>query len=330
MDARQTHAADKERRGFSALAASRSRNLLPHIERDMPMQAIVLIGAACLPPLAALLAFFLKGNVPAFFILPLVFGTLLYILVMGFLVAATCEYMAGLFGSSNSPVSGLAILTVIGVALPLAALGKSAPAMQPVLVAYALFVCSIVLCIATIANDNLQDLKTGLLVGATPWKQQAALIVGVAAGAAAIPPVLQLLNRAYGFIDGVHSAHALPAPQATLISTLAVGVMNGKLAWGLLGAGAAVGMIAAIALDEILGATHRLRLPPLAIGFGHLSARIHNAADPLLGRSYGWYYKRFMSAGENAERAARFGILAASGLIVGESLFGVALAALSS
>jgi putative OPT family oligopeptide transporter len=126
--------------------------------------------------------------------------------------------MAGLIGSSNSPLSGIGILATLGAALLLVVTVRSSlPAGgEHALVAYTLFVTSVIFAVAAIANNNLQDLKTGQLVDATPWKQQVALVVGVIAGAAIIPPVLDLLNKAYGFVGapGPIREHALPAPQA--------------------------------------------------------------------------------------------------------------------
>jgi putative OPT family oligopeptide transporter len=139
-----------------------------------------LVSVACLGPLTFLLAEFLAGGPLAALTIPLVVGALVYVVIAGFLVAAACGYMAGLIGSSNSPVSGLAILSVLGAALLLVALTHPGDrARGTALVAYALFVTAVVLCVATIANDNLQDLKTGQLVDATPWRQQVALVVGV-------------------------------------------------------------------------------------------------------------------------------------------------------
>ena len=130
---------------------------------------------------------------------------------------------------------------------------------------------AIVFACATISNDNLQDLKTGQLVGASPMRQQIALIVGVAAGAAVIPFVLNLLAKAYGFAGapniGVVAPHPLPAPQATLISALAQGVIGGNLDWKMIGIGALVG-VGLILLDTTLGAMKKLRIPPLAVGIG--------------------------------------------------------------
>jgi putative OPT family oligopeptide transporter len=237
--------------------------------------------------------------------------------------------MAGLIGSSNSPVSGVAILAVIGAALTIAAIAHGlGDVAKPALVAFALFVTAIVLCIATIANDNLQDLKTGQLVNATPWRQQVALVLGVVFGAAVIPPILDLLNKAYGFAGSpiVHlGAHPLPAPQATLISALAKGVIGGQLDWTLIGVGALVG-VGIIVIDEILTRTGTMKLPPLAVGLG-IYLPTSTTVVVVIGAVAGWFYDRWVAGGDHAEIAKRLGVLLASGLIVGESLVGVILAA---
>ena len=178
--------------------------------------------------------------------------------------------MAGLIGASNSPVSGIGILAVIASSLMLVGLfGRDNPAdTTQALIAFALIVTGIVFGVATISNDNLQDLKTGQLVGATPWKQQVALIIGVVFGSLVVPPVLDLLNTAFGFVGAPGAGpNALAAPQAGLISSLAKGVLGGDLNWTMIGWGALAGVIF-IALDETLGALGRLRLPPLAVGIG--------------------------------------------------------------
>ena len=321
----------------SALAAARHRRAggyasLPITERDIPINIVALISIACLVPLAVLLAFFLHGGALAPIVVPLILVAIVYTVIAGFLVAAVCGYMAGLIGSSNSPVSGLAILTVIGASLILLAISHATdPAVKPALIAFALFVTAVVLCVATISNDNLQDLKTGQLVGATPWRQQVALVVGVIFGAIVIPPILDLLNAAYGFAGAPHAnaspaAQPLPAPQATLISALAKGVISGQAPWNLIGIGVAVGIVVIIA-DEVLRRTSgdRLKLPPLAVGLGiylPASTIFPVVAGALAGRIYnGW-----VAGKPNAQAAKRMGVLLASGLIVGESLFGVLLA----
>jgi len=320
---------------LSAIAASRrakteGRGSLPRTEQDIPIGLVALISVACLVPLAGLFAAFLWGGALAPLALPLIAGAVVYVAIAGFLVATACGYMAGLIGSSNSPVSGLAILTVIGASLLLALVAHATSGtVGATLVAYALFVTAVVLCVATIANDNLQDLKTGQLVDATPWRQQVALIVGVIMGALVIPPILELLNHAYGFagapnLAGAIARNPLPAPQATLISALAKGVIQGQLDWGLIGIGVLTG-IGLIAIDELLGATKRLRLPPLAVGIGiYLPASTSFVV--VIGAIAGWAYNRWADRMPQAETAKRLGVLMASGLIVGESLFGVLLA----
>ncbi|HEY4441207.1 MAG TPA: oligopeptide transporter, OPT family, partial [Candidatus Elarobacter sp.] len=189
----------------SSLRSSRARgtgeDTRPLTEQDIPFPTVVLISAVCLIPIAVLLVAFLNGTPLAGAAFPLVFGALVYIVLAGIIVAAVCGYMAGLIGSSNSPVSGLAILTVLGASLLLVGVAHpSDPLAQKALVAYALFVTAVILNIATISNDNLQDLKTGQLVHATPWKQQTALVVGVVFGAIVIPPILNVLNTSFGFV----------------------------------------------------------------------------------------------------------------------------------
>jgi putative OPT family oligopeptide transporter len=324
----------------SSLAASRLRAsdpaaVIPRTEQDIPFGTVVTISVALLIPLAVLLYSFIAGSAVGALAVPLIIGAIVYVVIAGFLVAAACGYMAGLIGSSNSPVSGLGILAVLGAAGLLLIVARSAgTAATPTLIAFALFVTAVVLCVATIANDNLQDLKTGQLVDATPWKQQVGLIVGVIFGAAVIPPILTLLDRAYGFAgapphgDAVMqahtTAHALAAPQATLISALARGVLNGDIAWNLIGIGVLVG-VAVIVVDELLGVSRRLRLPPLAVGLG-----IYLPPDAILpivlGAILGDLYERWGRTRPYAEPLQRLGVLLASGYIVGESLCGVLLA----
>ena len=135
--------------------------------------------------------------------------------------------------------------------------------------AYALFATAIVFGIATISNDNLQDLKTGQLVGATPWRQQVALVIGVIFGGLVIPPVLGLLNTAFGFAGAPGAGeNALAAPQAALISSLAKGVFGGDLNWGLLGLGAAIGAVVILDRRGAEAGRRSSRLPPLAVGMG--------------------------------------------------------------
>lgn len=317
---------------IAAIKASRRRaqgeaHLMPRTEHDMPIGIVTIISVACLIPMAALFVLFLHGGSIAQYMVPLVIISVLYVVVVGFIVAAVAGYMAGLIGSSNSPVSGLAILAIIGISLiVLVAAHGVGGAGKDALVAFALFVTSVVLSAATIANDNLQDLKTGQLVDATPSKQQVSLLVGVLFGSLVIPPVLNVLERGYGFAGMPHLANptqALAAPQATLISTLAKGVISGNIPWNFIWWGVAVG-IGMIVIDEILRATSggQRKLPPLAVGLG-IYLPTSTTAGAVVGAVAGWFYNRAVSRGRNGEIAKRLGVLLASGLIVGESLMGV-------
>ena len=309
-------------------------DILPRTERDLPIWIVAVICLITIMPMAGLIQSFIHGTPLQPLATQLTVGSIFYIVFAGFLVAAVCGYMAGLIGSSNSPVSGLAILAVIGAALLLTVLARNAvgKAGEAALVAFALFVTSILITVATIANDNLQDLKTGQLVDATPWRQQVALLIGVVAGAVVIPPILDLLNHAYGFA-GAPNSHAvantpLPAPQATLISALAKGVIEGQLDWGLIGVGVLIGGVL-VAIDEGLRLTGRYSLPPLGVGMAiYLPSAV--TVPIVIGSLIGWLYDKWVGRASNPgrEAAKRMGILMASGLIVGESLFNVALAAL--
>jgi len=316
----------------SSLASSRARRTggadsVDITERDIPFNVVVLVSLACLVPLAVLLAGFLHGSVLGAGAVPLVIGALVYVVVAGIVVAAVCGYMAGLIGSSNSPVSGLAILTVLGASLLLAGVAHpNDPTVAKALIAYALFVTATVINVATISNDNLQDLKTGQLVGATPWRQQVALVLGVVFGAIVIPPILDLLNHAYGFMGSpMHgiTAQPLAAPQATLISALANGVIAGRLDWRLIGIGALIGL-GIVAADEIGRGTRRFRFPPLAVALG-IYLPMSVTATVVVGAVIGHVYNRNVAERPNGAVAQRLGVLLASGLIVGESLFGVLL-----
>jgi putative OPT family oligopeptide transporter len=320
----------------SAMAASRVRksgkgDTLPLTERDIPIGIVGLIVLLCMIPVAYLLGNFSVVSGLGSHTTLLVIGGVLFVLILSFLVSTVCGYMAGLIGSSNSPLSGIGILVVIIAALLLVVGVKSElPAESgKALVAFALFITSVVFAVAAIANNNLQDLKTGQLVHATPWRQQVALVIGVIAGAAVIPPVLGLLNEAYGFLGapGVNPAHALPAPQAGLISALAQGVIQNNIDWSLIILGAAIG-VGLIVLDAILaGTTKSVRLPPLAVGLG-MYLPTSTTLMIVVGAIVGWYFDKRADRTPKAEATKQLGVLLASGLIVGESIIGVVVAAI--
>jgi putative OPT family oligopeptide transporter len=318
----------------SAITASRARQVggqdsLPLTDRDLPIGIVGGTILLSMIPIGLLLAAFAQsGPIAAEPGLTLTLS-LLYILVAGAIIAAITGYMAGLIGASNSPVSGVGILTVLGISLILAALfgpniGLDA---SRSLVAFALFVTAVIFGIATIANDNLQDLKTGQLVGATPWRQQVALVLGVIFGSVVIPPILTILNDAFGFVGAPGAGpNALAAPQAALISAIAQGVLGGDLDWNLIGLGAGIG-VAIVIVDELLRATKRGSLPPLAVGMGIYLPMSLTLLIPV-GALIGYVYNKWAARAPDPAFAERLGVLMATGLIVGESLFGVAFAAI--
>ncbi len=308
-----------------AVSSSRASASSDDLDRDLAPGWILALTVVCLVVAGGLSYTFANATTLAPHAVMLTAIAVPFVFIVGFLIAGVCGYMAGLIGASNSPISGVGILAIVTCASILAGAVPPAAGSRLVLVAFALFITAIVFACATISNDNLQDLKTGQLVGASPWRQQVALIVGVGAGAAVIPSVLNLLAKAYGFAGApnlaVVSQHPLPAPQATLISALAQGVIGGSLDWKMIGVGALVG-VCLIVLDAGLTLTKRMSIPPLAAGIGiylPMSATFAVVVGAVVGH---WYHKR-ASKSPAPERVERLGTLVASGLIVGESLFGV-------
>jgi len=319
-------------RGISgAMRAAQLRKagseVLPLVERDIPINLVGAVILGSLVPIAILLWLFIADGPLAADAVPLIAGTLLFVLVAGVVIAAVCGYMAGLIGASNSPISGIGILAILAATLLLGLWFGGAGSDQEIaaMIAYALFTTGIVFGIATISNDNLQDLKTGQLVGATPWRQQLALVYGVLFGSIVIPPVLSVLNTAYGFAGAPGAGeNALPAPQAALISALATGVLGGDLNWRMIFIGAGAGVVAII-VDSLLGRAGKLRLPPLAIGIGvYLPMAVTSMV--VIGAVLGKLYDRRAARSPNPEFTKRMGVLLATGMIVGDSLLNVAFA----
>jgi len=309
----------------STLASSRATGVRDDKDRDLAPTWILILTIACLVVSGFLAYTFLRGTVLQPYGVSLTLVAVPFVLLGGFLIAGICGYMAGLIGASNSPISGVGILSIVMCASLLILVVSPTTTTQPALVAFALFTTAIVFACATISNDNLQDLKTGQLVGASPMRQQIALIVGVAAGASVIPFVLNLLASAYGFAGaanvGVVAPNPLPAPQATLISALAQGVIGGNLNWKMLGIGAVVG-VGLILIDTLLGAAKLIRIPPLAVGIG-IYLPMSATFAVVVGAVLSYFYDKRIRHASNPERAERLGTLVASGLIVGESLWGV-------
>ena len=326
-------------------ASSSPRTVHDATDQDMPRHWMLLIGLVSLAVLWGVSDNFIAAHlghlsVPARALLAAL--CVLFTAVFGFVVAAACGYMAGLVGSSASPISGIGIIATILMGVALLMLHTWVPAFADGVAGQAgvglvLFMVSVILAMAAISNDNLQDLTTGYLVGATPWRQQVVLIIGCVVGAVVIPPVLNLLYHAYGFAgalprEGMDAQQVLAAPQATLMQQIAGGIFNGSLDWNMLGLGVAVG-VAVIAVDVLLRRSGRGALPPLAVGLGiYLPPTIGMTLT--LGAVLGWAIQRRVRA-YGVQRGSAWvaaaeerGLLLASGLIVGESLMGLLLAAL--
>ena len=275
---------------------------------------------------------------PELSILLVVVCTFLAVFI-GFFVAAASGYMAGLVGSSSSPISGIGIISVIVISLVLVSIGNASGLFETVdgqkfLTALTLFTASIVLTTATLSNDNLQDLKTGLLVDATPWRQQVALIIGCFVGALVIAPVLEILYHAYGFSGALprpdmDPSQALSAPQATLMTTISQGIFTNKLEWTYILTGVVLGAVL-ITIDAFLKKVSNkvFGLPVIAVGIGiYLPPSINMPV--IVGAFLAWIMTRHIAKLGNKEvsaKAERFGTLFSAGLIVGESLMGVILA----
>ncbi len=299
-------------------------------DQDIPMAWIGLAVGALMVPLAILFAAFVASHAQVSWLV-LVPALTVVTALLGFLMATACGYLAGLLGSSSSPISGIGILTVMLVAaLGLVALPAASAADTSFIGALAIFVTSLVIMASSIANDNLQDLKAGQLVGATPWKQQVALAIGVALGAVTVAPVLQLLFNAYGFPGafprpGMDPHAALPAPQAALLAQIADGIVHHRLDWTMVLIGGALGVVF-VAIEALLR-RRRFTLPALSVGIGmYLPCAV--VLTIAFGGILGWLAESRISAEDGDTRSAlrRRGVLLSSGFLVGESLVGIAIA----
>jgi len=283
-----------------------------HTDRDTPMQ-IVLVGIAIFVVPLFVLYNAIVDSVAIGLVMTLI------MVVTGFLFSAVAAYMAGLVGSSNNPISGITIATILFSSLLLLWLMGGVDTGP----AAALMVGAVVCCAAAIAGDNLQDLKAGYIVGATPWKQQLMQCVGVVSAVLVMAPILNLLLEAYGLgVPTADKPNALLAPQATLMASVAQGVFAGGLPWGMVAIGAGIGVVI-IVTDEILKARgSSVRAPVLAVAVGiYLPLEL---AVPIFA---GGLIAHF--AGRNQasdELSLRHGMLFAAGLITGEALIGILMA----
>jgi len=301
--------------GIRAVRERQEANEVERTELDLPMNWVLGATAASVIPLF-LLYFWVTGS------LMISLPMSLIMLIAGFLFSAVAGYMAGLVGSSNNPISGVTIATILFASLLLLALmGTDAGTTGA---AYAIFIGAVVCCAAAIAGDNMQDLKAGHILGATPWKQQIMQVVGVASAAVVLAPVLTLLHTAYGFVGAAtpEQTEPLAAPQAGLMASVADGVFSQNLPWGMIGIGAVIAVIV-IAIDEVLKAREsEIRAPVLAVAVG-IYLPFELAVPILAGGLLSYVADRVTNKDEGAGHS---GLLVASGLITGEALVGIGLA----
>ena len=285
---------------------------LAHTDRDTPMQ-IVLIGIAVFVIPLYVLYQQIVGGVSIALVMTLI------MVVTGFLFSAVAAYMAGLVGSSNNPISGITIATILFSSLLLLWLMGDVD-VGP---AAALLIGAVVCCAAAIAGDNLQDLKAGYIVGATPWKQQVMQGVGVVSAVLVMAPILNLLLEAYGIgVPTEAKPGSLLAPQATLMASVAQGVFKGGLPWGMVAIGAGIGAVI-IGVDEWLKARgSNVQAPVLAVAVG-IYLPLELAVPIFAGGLIAHFAGRSASSDE---RSLRHGMLFAAGLITGEALIGILMA----
>lgn len=300
-----------------AVARDSTGKTVAHTEQDIPMKYILIGLVLFTLPLAGLYQAIVGTwtvSIPMTVIM----------IVAGFLFVSVSAYMAGLVGSSNNPVSGITIATILFAALVLLMLLGKGSEVGPVA---AIMIGAVVCCAACVGGDNLQDLKCGYIVGATPWRQQTMLAVGAFSCALVMAPVLNLLAAAYG-IGAPTAEHPNPllAPQATLMASVAKGIFGGDLPWDTIAVGAGLGA-ALIVLDEILKARgSNFRVPVLAAAIG-IYLPLELMVPIFLGGLLNWAITRRAGKDEaRAEAATRKGTLFAAGLITGEALMGIFIA----
>jgi putative OPT family oligopeptide transporter len=306
----------------SGLAATRAgaAKVVAHTEQDMPMRA-VLIGLVLFTLPLAILYHAIVGSLVVS--LPMT----IIMIIAGFLFSSVSAYMAGLVGSSNNPVSGITIGTILFASLVLTVLMGRDAALGPVA---AIMIGAVVCCAAAIAGDNLQDLKCGYMVGATPWRQQVMLAIGAISCALVMAPVLNLLAKAYGIgVPTVEHPNPLLAPQATLMASVARGLFGGELPWDLIWIGAAIGAVI-IAIDEVQKKRQAsFRVPVLAAAVG-IYLPLDLTVPIFLGGLLAHVVERTVQArtgSQDVERIHRKGVLFSAGLITGEALMGILIAA---
>ena len=307
------------RSGFAA-ARKNTGEVVAETERDLPMKWMLVALVAFVIPLALLYQAIVHQwtvSIPMTVIM----------IVAGFLFVSVSAYLAGLVGSSNNPVSGITIATILFASVVLMfLLGRD----SPIGAVAAIMIGAVVCCAAAVGGDNLQDLKAGYIVGATPWKQQLMLAIGAISCALIMAPVLNLLSTAYGIgAPTAEHPNALSAPQATLMASVAKGMFGGELPWTMIAIGAVIGAVV-IAFDEWLKSRgSKFRVPVLAAAIGiylPLELMVPIFLGGLLSHFVERKHKLDGDDEEARDRLHRPGTLFSAGLITGEALMGILIA----
>jgi putative OPT family oligopeptide transporter len=321
-----------------------SKTEILRTESDIPIHHVVLYILLLLIPIFIMIAYTLMPSElsAGASVRHVVAGvSTLYVLIGGFVFCAVSAYFAGLIGSTNNPVSGLLVsallilcLLLIGIANVFSLYADAAKFLSIVAIGSTV----VIACGIAISNDTMQDLKVGEIVGATPWKQQVMLVLGVVVSSFVIPPILQLLYNAYGIGGvfpraGMNPAHMLAAPQAGLMAAVTQGAFNHQLPWGMIGVGAVVAIVAII-IDEILKKRFGTRLPVLAVGLG-IYLPLDSSVPCVIGGILAYFvqyrlsrlYRRGRSENEIKINGHRHrGLLLSCGIVAGASVMGVLLA----
>lgn len=324
---------------------SKGTDSIIRTEKDIPINKVLMSVGCLILPLIAIFAYFIVMEglpITVGMMITLTIICVVFVLFLSFITASVCGYMAGLVGSSNSPISSIGVLATISASaiLLLVLPAQIHTQYSHLTIALVIYMAAAVVAAASTSNDNLQDLKTGQLLGATPWRQQLALVFGVCIGALIIPVILQVLYIAYGFPgsfphEGMNPAEALSAPQAVMMSTIASGIITHNLDWEMIGIGGAIAVFFII-LDATYLKRRNLRLSVVAMGTGiYLPAA--SATAIIVGSFISFLIEAKLKQKEQIKKEdihtlnsniLRRGTLLASGFIVGESIVGVVIALL--
>jgi putative OPT family oligopeptide transporter len=306
-------------------------------DRDMPFKYVIFGVVALAIPIFILFFSVIENShfgVSGMVFWSTVFFATVFSLIVAFIASAIAAYITGIVGTTSLPISGITIFAIIAFASVLLLILRpyidfNLNADLALKAAAVVIIFAAVVCVAgAVSGDNMQDLKAGQLVGATPWKQQVMLAVGAVAAALVIPFILQTTFEAYGIGDvlpraGMNPEHALPAPQATLMATVAKGFFVGQLPWNMILVGAALAVVAII-FDSYLKKTNSTyRFPPLVFALG-----IYFPLGYVTAFFVGGLVRSLANWGRGAKEDAsetNHGILCASGIIAGEAILGALL-----